>query len=264
MNSIQIFNNEQFGRVRVIMSESNEPLFCAKDVAAALGYSDTNDAISRHCKSGKKVFHHHANGIGGVNMIYIPEKDLYRLIMRSNLPEAEEFQDWVCGVVLPSIRKHGAYMTNETLEKALTSPDFLIQLAYQLKEEQQKRIAAEQLVSKQQEVISHKSDVIEGLIDDLPLAKLRQRITQIVRYGSVNFQKRYQLLYKEFELKYHMSLNRRINSAKVLAIKPEIKNKMDYIDRVLGMIPELYDIACKLFETDVKKLIKREWKISSL
>lgn len=140
---LKIFQNEQFGKVRIAMSESDEPLFCAKDVATALGYSDTNDAISRHCKSGKKVFHPHANGIGGVNLIYIPEKDVYRLVMRSNLPDAEKFQDWVCDEVLPSIRKHGAYMTGDTLEKALTSPDFLIQLANKLKAEQQQRMIAE-------------------------------------------------------------------------------------------------------------------------
>lgn len=107
---IQIFENPQFGNIRVTITESNEPMFCAKDIAIALGYSDTNDAVSRHCKSGKKVFHPHANGIGGVNMIYIPEKDVYRLIMRSNLPDAEKFQDWVCDEVLPSIRKTGGYM----------------------------------------------------------------------------------------------------------------------------------------------------------
>lgn len=140
---IEIFENEQFGNVRVVISESSEPLFCAKDIAISLGYSDTNDAISRHCKSGKKVFHPHSNGFGGVNMIYIPEKDVYRLIMRSNLPDAEKFQDWVCDEVLPSIRKHGAYMTGDTLEKALTSPDFLIQLANKLKAEQQQRMIAE-------------------------------------------------------------------------------------------------------------------------
>ena len=66
--------------------------------------------------------------------------------MRSDKPQAEPFQDWVCGEVLPSIRKHGAYMTNDTLEKALTSPDFLIQLATNLKEEQRKRIEAEQKI----------------------------------------------------------------------------------------------------------------------
>ena len=146
-NNIQIFKNEQFGEVRIIMNENNEPLFCAKDVAAALGYSDTADAIQRHCKSGKKVFHPHENGIGGVNMIYIPEKDVYRLIMRSNLPDAEKFQDWVCEEVLPSIRKHGIYATDVTIEKLLADPDFAIQTLQNLKEERQKSIEAEQKVA---------------------------------------------------------------------------------------------------------------------
>ena len=146
-NNIQIFKNEQFGEVRIIMNENNEPLFCAKDVAAALGYSDTADAIQRHCKSGKKVFHPHENGIGGVNMIYIPEKDVYRLIMRSNLPDAEKFQDWVCDEVLPSIRKYGIYATDITIEKLLANPDFAIQALQNLKEERQKRVEAEQKVA---------------------------------------------------------------------------------------------------------------------
>lgn len=82
-----------------------------------------------------------------VKLTFISEKNLYKVIMRSDKPQAEPFQDWVCGEVLPSIRKHGAYMTNDTLEKALTSPDFLIQLATNLKEEQQKRIEAERKVT---------------------------------------------------------------------------------------------------------------------
>lgn len=109
MEAIKIFQNERFGQVRIVVSNNGEPLFCAKDVATSLGYSDTNDAISRHCKSGKKVFRPHANGVGGVNFVYIPEKDVYRLIMRSNLPDAEKFQDWVCDEVLPSIRSTGQY-----------------------------------------------------------------------------------------------------------------------------------------------------------
>lgn len=139
-SNIQIFKNEQFGEVRIIMNESNEPLFCAKDVAAALGYSDTADATQRHCKSGKKVFHPHENGVGGVNMVYIPEKDVYRLIMRSNLPDAEKFQDWVCEEVLPSIRKHGIYATDVTIEKLLANPDFAIQALQNLKEERQSEL----------------------------------------------------------------------------------------------------------------------------
>ena len=79
-------------------------------------------------------------------MKYGKESEVYRLTMKSKLPDAEKFQDWVCDEVLPSIRKHGAYMTQETIEKALTSPDFLIQLATNLKEEQQRRIEAERTI----------------------------------------------------------------------------------------------------------------------
>lgn len=146
MGDIQIFKNEVFGEVRVV-GTNEEPLFCAKDVATALGYSDTADAIQRHCKSGKKVFCPHKNGIGGTNMVYIPEKDVYRLIMRSNLPNAEQFQDWVCDEVLPSIRKHGGYLTPDKIEEVLSNPDTIIRLAMQLKDEQSKRRDAEQHIA---------------------------------------------------------------------------------------------------------------------
>lgn len=146
MDDIQIFKNEVFGEVRVA-GTNEEPLFCAKDVATALGYSDTADAIQRHCKSGKKVFYPHKNGMGGTNMVYIPEKDVYRLIMRSNLPNAEQFQDWVCDEVLPSIRKHGGYLTPDKIEEVLSNPDTIIRLAMQLKDEQSKRRDAEQHIA---------------------------------------------------------------------------------------------------------------------
>ncbi len=146
MDDIQIFKNEVFGEVRVVET-NEEPLFCAKDVATALGYSDTADAIQRHCKSGKKVFCPHKNGMGGTNMVYIPEKDVYRLIMRSNLPNAEQFQDWVCDEVLPSIRKHGGYLTPDKIEEVLSNPDTIIRLAMQLKDEQSKRRDAEQRIA---------------------------------------------------------------------------------------------------------------------
>lgn len=143
MTDIQIFSNPQFGEIRTLADEANEPLFCAKDVATALGYADTADAIQRHCKSGKKVFHPHANGIGGVNMVFITEKDVYRLIMRSNLPDAEKFQDWVCDEVLPTIRKHGVYATPQTIDNLLADPDNAIKVFQTLKEERQLRQIAE-------------------------------------------------------------------------------------------------------------------------
>lgn len=83
----------------------------------------------------KRCFAHIKTEWGGTNMVYIPEKDVYRLIMRSNLPNAEQFQDWVCDEVLPSIRKHGGYLTPDKIEEVLSNPDTIIRLATQLKNE---------------------------------------------------------------------------------------------------------------------------------
>ena len=108
MANIQIFNNPQFGEVRVAMTENGEPLFCLADVAKALGYSRPADAVSTHCK-GVVILPTPTNG--GVQQIkFGKEGDVYRLVMKSKLPEAGIFQDWVCDEVLPSIRKHGGYI----------------------------------------------------------------------------------------------------------------------------------------------------------
>ena len=116
-----------------------------------------------------------------------------------------------------------------------------------------------------QEVI-YKEDVIVGLVGDIDLATKRQRITQIVRHKSKNYQDRYNLLFEEFSKKFHMNLKMRLESEFATSIKPKIKNKMDLIERGLlidgkhkNMIPELYDIACKIFENNIEELMK-EWK----
>lgn len=182
-NEIQIFSNPQFGEIRMLADEANEPMFCAKDVATALGYADTADAIQRHCKSGKKVFRPHANGIGGVNMVFIAEKDVYRLIMRSNLPDAEKFQDWVCDEVLPTIRKHGAYMTQDVIERTLQDPDYLIQLATTLKEEKQKRIEAESVAAKRGLIIAEQQ---KELTEAAPKVEYHDKVLSSQGYLTVN------------------------------------------------------------------------------
>lgn len=113
MNGIQIFNNEQFGQIRIAMNESSEPLFCLADVARSLGYSRPADAVSKHCKGVVVLPTPTQNQHGSIVMQDIKfgkESEVYRLTMKSKLPEAEKFQDWVCEDILPSIRKHGAYM----------------------------------------------------------------------------------------------------------------------------------------------------------
>lgn len=149
MNEIIRFENPEFGEVRTL-EEDGVVLFCGTDVARALGYSNPRDAIARHCKGVVKrdgvsqtTNQHGATTHQATEMSFIPESDLYRLVFRSKLPTAEKFTDWVTTEVLPSIRKHGAYMTPGTLEQALLSPDFLMQLAQKLKEEMTARKEAE-------------------------------------------------------------------------------------------------------------------------
>lgn len=145
-HNIQIFQSERFGKVRIAINESNEPLFCLADVAKALGYSNPAKAVIDHCKGVTVLETPTQSGVQPIK--YGKESEVYRLTMKSKLPDAEKFQDWVCDEVLPSIRKYGTYMTHETLEQALASPDFLIRLATSLKEEKQKRLEAERKIQK--------------------------------------------------------------------------------------------------------------------
>ena len=121
-------------------------MFCLADVAKTLGYSNPAKAVIDHCKGVTVLETPTQSGVQPIK--YGKESEVYRLTMKSKLPDAEKFQDWVCDEVLPSIRKYGAYMTHETLEQALTSPDFLIRLATSLKEEKQKRLEAERKIQK--------------------------------------------------------------------------------------------------------------------
>jgi len=146
MENIQIFKNDSFGAVRTVEVEG-VPYFVGKDVAEILGYSDTNKAIAMHVDDEDKILNDKSSpSFGQRGATLINESGLYSLILSSKLPKAKEFKHWVTSEILPTIRKHGAYMTDSVIEQALTSPDFLIQLATQLKEEQAQRKALEQRV----------------------------------------------------------------------------------------------------------------------
>lgn len=144
MNDIKIFENPEFGSVRTLEGANGDVLFCGTDIAKALGYSNTRKALSDHCKENGVTKRYIIDSMGrDQEAAFITEGNVYRLIARSKLPAAEKFEHWVFDEVLPSIRKHGAYMTDDALRRAITEPDFLIQLATELKEEQAKRKALE-------------------------------------------------------------------------------------------------------------------------
>lgn len=108
MNDIQVFNFEHTN-VRTFVDENGQPWFCAKDVCDVLGYGNAREAVRKHT-ANTGVSKRDTPTSGGIQKItYIDERNLYRLIMRSKLPKAEEFQDWVCGDVIPTIRKTGTY-----------------------------------------------------------------------------------------------------------------------------------------------------------
>ena len=172
MNQMEIFKNPEFGSIRTFELDG-KVLFCGKDIAKALGYQRTADAITAHCKGVCVLPTPSAGGIQ--NTKFITEGDVYRLIAHSKLPGAERFERWVFDEVLPSIRKHGAYMTEDILEQALASPDFLIELANRLKSEKAKN--AQLTVSNQ--IMQPKADYFDMLVDRNLLTGIRDTAKEL-------------------------------------------------------------------------------------
>lgn len=115
-NVIKIFENNEFGSLRTLTDEHGRIMFCGKDVASALGYSNTKDAIRRHCRWGvKHDLPHPQSPARTIEMVFIPEGDVYRLISHSRLPSAEKFESWIFDEVLPTIRRTGGYVANEDM-----------------------------------------------------------------------------------------------------------------------------------------------------
>jgi|GEM_PF-208191 len=139
MNQIEIFNSPEFGSIRTL-EQNGKVLFCGTDVATALGYTNPRKAVRDHTRGGTKCSIGVQTGkkadgspaVQMVEMLFIPEGDLYRLIAHSKLPSAERFEQWVFDEVLPAIRKHGAYLTKEKLWEIATSPEALIKLCSEL------------------------------------------------------------------------------------------------------------------------------------
>lgn len=138
MMKMETFRNQEFGSMRIIRDDGRL-LFCGIDVAAALGYSKPRNAVYAHCKGALK---RGALTAGGMQeLTFIPEGDVYRLIVHSRLPTAQRFEKWVFEEVLPSIRQTGGYMTSSLLEQAAADPNVLLQFAGQLLAEHEKNVS---------------------------------------------------------------------------------------------------------------------------
>ena len=143
MKGLKIFNNKEFGEVRTIVDEKGEPWFVGRDIAETLKYRNGSRDINRHVDELDRKKEMINDGNQRKETILINESGLYALIFSSKMKKAKEFKRWVTSEVLPAIRKHGAYMSDEVIEKTLSDPDYLIMLATNLKEERAKRALVE-------------------------------------------------------------------------------------------------------------------------
>ena len=156
MNNLQIFNYNG-NEVRTIQKDG-EPWWVLKDVCGILGISKYRDTASRLDEDERGSVRVDTPG-GEQEMTVVNESGLYNVILRSDKPEAKPFRKWVTSEVLPSIRKHGAYMTPQKIEEVLLNPDTIIKLATELKAEQEKRVALESKVEQDKPLVAFANSV---------------------------------------------------------------------------------------------------------
>lgn len=200
-NNIQIFNNEELGTIR-IKGTPDAPLFCLGDVCKMLGLRQGH--VRERLDDGVVSTEPILDSLGREQVAnFVTEDGLYDVILDSRKPEAKRFRKWVTSEVLPTIRKHGAYMTKDALERAIAEPDFLIQLATTLKEEKAKRLEAEQQCEAQKQIIGEMEKKVSYL--DLILSSTStMTITQIAQDYGMSGQKMNKLLHK-LHIQYKVS-----------------------------------------------------------
>lgn len=255
-NEIISFTNKEFGEIRSILID-NEPWFVGKDICKALDISNPTVAMQRLDEDERAKFNLGRQGEANI----VNEYGLYNLIMASRKSSAKKFKRWVTHDVLPSIRKTGSYSITQKPDSYMI--DDPIERAKRWIEEEQERQALKLENTKLTNEVIYKEDVIINLVDSISTADKRQVLNRVVRKGGKNYSERWNALYKEFEAKYHCDVKRRMDNYNENH-KPKLRNKLDYIDKVMNKIPELYEIACKLYENDVKELVSEMYYLNDL
>lgn len=185
--TIRVFDNQDFGTIRTV-ADGGSVLFCGKDVATALGYANTKDALARHCKGVVKRYPLQTPG-GTQDARFITEGDLYRLVASSKLPAAERFEAWVFDEVLPTIRRHGVYAIDELLQ----DDEFLEEALRTLRAERLGRLAAEQALLEAAPKVSYYDIVLQSssLLTTTEIAKdyglSAKRLNQMLHDAGVQF-----------------------------------------------------------------------------
>lgn len=257
-NGMKVFKHPQFGNLTVIQKEDNELWFIGKEVAEKLGYKNVRDAIYKHVDNDDKGVANRDTLGGTQKMTIINESGLYSLILSSKLPSAKEFKHWVTSEVLPSIRKNGAYIRNqENITPAEIVARGLI-AAQKIIEEREKEIA---LLNGRcgllTQVVDEKQNIIDTISRNVSGEDKRMLMNRFLRskYPELS-QGKYGYLYTVFGEVHHMNLKYRFEKYNKEPGHKKCKSMMEYIDEVLGMIDELFDLFVKLYASSFKEFLQ--------
>ena len=257
---VTVFKNlvhPEFGELRTVEIDG-EPWFVGKDVATALGYTNSRDAIATHVFADDKGVESIDTLGGRQKMTIINESGLYALVFGSRLKIAKEFKHWVTSEVLPSIRKNGAYIRNqENMTPAEIVARGLI-AAQNIINEKEKEIAILngrcRLLT---QAVDDKQDIINAISRNVPAPTKRMMLNRVMRRRSPELaQSRWSYLYARFDEIYHKNVKIRMKNYNAEPGHRKCYSILDFIEKVLNMLDELYDLAVKLFESDFTQLMQ--------
>ena len=257
---VTVFKNlvhPEFGELRTVEIDG-EPWFVGKDVATALGYTNSRDAIATHVFADDKGVESIDTLGGRQKMTIINESGLYALVFGSRLKIAKEFKHWVTSEVLPSIRKNGAYIRNqENMTPAEIVARGLIAAQKIIEEREKEIVHLNNRCGRLTQTIAEKQDVINAISRNVPAPTKRMMLNRVMRRRSPELaQSRWSYLYARFDEIYHKNVKIRMKNYNAEPGHRKCSSILDFIDNVLNMLDELYDLAVKLFESDFTQLMQ--------
>lgn len=257
---VTVFKNlvhPEFGELRTVEIDG-EPWFVGKDVATALGYTNSRDSIATHVFADDKGVESIDTLGGRQKMTIINESGLYALVFGSRLKIAKEFKHWVTSEVLPSIRKNGAYIRNqENMTPAEIVARGLIAAQKIIEEREKEIVHLNNRCGRLTQTIAEKQDVINAISRNVPAPTKRMMLNRVMRRRSPELaQSRWSYLYARFDEIYHKNVKIRMKNYNAEPGHRKCYSILDFIEKVLNMLDELYDLAVKLFESDFTQLMQ--------
>lgn len=257
-NQLMIFENHEVE----VFELNGQILFNPKHVAECLEISDVNSSIRNFNSKqvikvkNSDVHNLHIRILNNAGENFLTESGVYKLVFKSHKPNAEVFTDWIADEVLPTIRKTGGYVNDDSLfiNTYLPFADDNTKLLFSTTLETVRK--QNELIKRQQDEILHKQEVINGLTDDVDIYKKRVIINRICKRRAGNYANRYKELYKCFRETFHIDLEARCEGYNLKQVKRKDKLTTIAYAEKFGHIDDLYSCCAKLYETEVNEIIE--------